>query len=174
MTNERWLPVVGFEGSYEVSDFGRVRSLDRIVICSGPTKGTYESLKRGRMLRPGPMPGGHLSVVLGRDGGSHCVHELVLVAFVGPRPAKLEARHGDGDEKNNRLDNLKWDTRGNNSRDKKWHKGATTYKLSPGDIVAIKAMLALRLFTQRKIARLFSVTESNVSCIRHRKIHIDV
>jgi predicted XRE-type DNA-binding protein len=173
MSAERWLPVVGYEGSYEVSDTGRVRSLDRSWWQASRHGTLYEHFKKGRVLRPGPATAGHMTVVLGR-GNTRLVHHLVLEAFVGPRPDGTEARHGDGNEKNNRLDNLQWDTRGNNSRDKKWHKGATTYKLSPPEIVAIKAMLDVNLFSQRKIGRLFNVTESNISCIKHRKIHIDV
>lgn len=169
--SEVWKAVPGFEGSYEVSDLGRVRSLDRYVACSGPVKGTYESLKPGRMLRPGRMTEGHLSVALGK-GNSRCVHELVLLAFVGPCPPGHECRHLDGDEANNRLLNLKWDTRGNNGRDKKWHKGCSRYKLQPDDIIAIKALLPS--MSGRALGKIFGVTESNISCIRTGKIHTDV
>lgn len=172
-TAERWRPVTGFEREYEVSNLGRVRSLDREVFCSGPNKGAYVSRKRGRVLRPGRMPRGHQSVVLGRAAGSHCVHELVLTAFIGPRPHGMEARHLDGNEANNRSDNLVWDCRGNNGRDKKWHKGVSRYKLTPDDVRHIKTLLASKV-PGRQIGSMFGVTESNISCIRTGKIHSDV
>ena len=107
--NERWLPVVGFEDLYEVSNFGRVKSLGR-PYCNG-----VRSFPP-RILRPGPSNYGHLSVVLGR-GNTWMVHTLVLTAFIGPRPPGAEGCHNDGNPANNHLDNLRWDTRSNNIRD---------------------------------------------------------
>ena len=97
---ERWRPVAGGEG-YEVSDFGRVKSLR----WTPP-----------RILKPGPSNYGHLSVVLG-PRNTRMVHQLVLIAFVGPRPPKMEVRHLDGNPANNRLENLCWGTRSDNIRD---------------------------------------------------------
>jgi hypothetical protein len=98
---ERWLPVVGFEGLYEVSDLGRVKSHRR----GAP-----------RILRPGPSNYGHLSVVLGR-GNTRMVHRLVLEAFAGPCPRGHESLHGDGGPTDNKLSNLRWGTRTENIRD---------------------------------------------------------
>jgi hypothetical protein len=115
---EQWRAVVGFEGSYEVSDQGRVRSLDRAVIYqridqySGRTITVTKYLK-GRMLRPGTMKSGHQFVVLGRRHG-FCVHVLVLTAFTGPAPEGTECCHNDGEPGNNVHSNLRWDTRANN------------------------------------------------------------
>lgn len=170
MTEERWLPVPGYEGSYEVSDMGRVRSLDRSWQQVSRHGTLHTHSMRGRMLRPGPMPGGHLSVALGK-GNSHCVHELVLLAFLGPPPPKTEARHLDGDETNNRFVNLVWDTRGNNNRDKKWHKGCKQYKLKPEEVAQIKAKPKA---SATYLADLFDVSPSTIYLIRQGKIHIDV
>ena len=62
------------------------------------------------------MTQGHLSVALGR-GNSRCVHELVLLAFVGAKPPKHECRHLNGDPADNRLENLAWGTRSENIKD---------------------------------------------------------
>ena len=113
---ENWKAVPGHEGRYEVSDQGRVRSLDAAVKCSGPVKGEYYSHKKGRMLRPGRMTLGHLSVALGR-GNSRCVHELVLLAFVGASYVGRECLHRNGVPSDNRLENLHWGTRSENIRD---------------------------------------------------------
>lgn len=112
---ERWLPVVGYEGSYEVSDQGQVRSLDRVA-------GTAEHPRRwkGRVLQPAPVGKcGHLMVALRRDGKSKSwlVHALVLTAFVGPRPVGMECCHGLGGTQDNSLQNLRWDTSSENNFD---------------------------------------------------------
>ena len=99
---EVWKLVPEYDGKYEVSDQGRVRSFQRYP--------------QGRILRPGRMPSGHLSVALGR-GNSQCVHKLVLLAFVGATPAKHECRHLNGDPADNRLENLCWGTRSENIND---------------------------------------------------------
>jgi hypothetical protein len=172
---EEWRAIPGFKGFYEVSDQGRVRSLDRIVMCEGSVRKRYASRKKGRILRPGRMTLGHMSVVLGREAGSRCVHELVLLAFEGPKPPKMEARHLNGIESDNIRSNLKWDTRGNNTRDKKWHKGAKTYKLHPDQIKDIKRELANPYYgIGVALAAKYSVSDCTISCIKRRKIHIDV
>lgn len=170
--SEVWKPVVGFEGVYEVSNMGRVRSLDRLTTQRAKGGGTCERYRKGVLLRPGKATAGHLTVALGR-GNSRLVHHLVLEAFVGPKPPGLECRHLNGVENDNRLENLRWDTRGNNSRDKKWHRGAATYKLSPSDINVIKTELAKGV-VGRRLAERFGVSESNVSCIKRGVIHCDV
>jgi hypothetical protein len=174
MNEERWLPIPGFEGSYEVSDQGRVKSLNRIVACCGPIKGAYPSTKKGRVLAPGSMPGGHLSVSLGWGFGSRCVHELVLLAFTGPAPPKTEARHRDGDPTNNRLANLSWGTRGDNIRDKKWHKGQSTYKLGPCDVYFIKTALKYKTVKRSELTRIFNISISAVDKIRSLVYHTDI
>lgn len=107
MASEVWRSVVAYEGLYEVSDQGRVRSL--------PRAGT-----RGIVLSPDiPKRGGYPSVRLSRDGRKvhRAVHSLVITAFVGPRPPGLECRHGNGDPTDNRLANLTWGTSTENAYD---------------------------------------------------------
>jgi hypothetical protein len=112
---ETWLPVVGWEGFYEVSDQGQVRSLDRVVAF-----GLQQRLARGRILKPGRDNHGVLFVNLSADGRHRVrrVHVLLLEAFVGPRPPGLDGCHWDDDSENNRLANLRWDTKSANARDK--------------------------------------------------------
>lgn len=167
---ERWLPVVGHEGEYEVSDEGRVRSLDREIMCAG----RYVSRRKGRLLKPGRATAGHLTVSLGK-GNSRLVHHLVLEAFVGSCPPGFECRHLNGDEGCNRLTNLKWDTRGNNNRDKKWHKGCAQYKLTPDDVRAIKRALRRPFIGQRAVlADQFNVHISTIDLIKAGRLHVDV
>lgn len=111
---ERWLPIRGFEGRYEVSDQGRVRSLDHFVrIVRHGVEG--ERLVRGRVLKPGPNGSGHVTVALGK-GNSRQVHQLVLETFVGPCPTGQESLHRNHVPNDNQLGNLFYGTRGENLR----------------------------------------------------------
>lgn len=113
---EIWKSVVGYEGRYEVSDLGRVRSLDRVV-NGAPGKGTY--LKPGVVLRPGAHRQGYRLVSL-HDGASrrtYKVHRLVALAFLGPAPDGMEVCHNNSDPADNRAANLRWDTRSGNMQD---------------------------------------------------------
>lgn len=116
-TGEQWRPVVGYEGLYEVSDHGRVRSLDRIT-----RTGNGDRLYRSRFLE-GYISLGYRRVALTRGGKSvhYLVHRLVLEAFVGPCPDGMEGCHNNGDRADARLSNLRWDTRLANIRDKFEH-----------------------------------------------------
>ena len=113
---EIWKDVPGYEGQYQVSDHGRVKSLDRDIVQMSRWGTLYMKSVKGVMLRPGRMPAGHVSVSLGRNN-SQCVHKLVLLAFVGPAPGGHECLHDNGDPSDNRLSNLRWGTRGDNIRD---------------------------------------------------------
>lgn len=113
---ERWLPIPSYEGLYEVSDHGRVRSLDRRVTSGRRTRfqaGRVLSGARGRVRHP------HRRVPLSREGATKdfYVHRLVLEVFVGPCPPGMEACHNDGDPTNNHLGNLRWDTHFENVQD---------------------------------------------------------
>jgi hypothetical protein len=121
MNAERWKLVAGFPG-YEVSDLGQVRSVDRTVIYRDGRRRTYPSV----LLTPIPTGLlGHLRVNLGRDAEGviqrRYVHRIVLEAFVGPCPDGMEGCHGPTGPTDNRLSNLRWDTRSANNHDKAVH-----------------------------------------------------
>lgn len=115
MIAEEWRPVVGYEGRYEVSNFGSVRSLPRV-----DTKGRRV---RGRILAVSTHPSGHQRVKLSRDGDhrSTSLHRVVLIAFAGPPSPGHEVLHGDGNPANNHLSNLRWGTRSENILDRVRH-----------------------------------------------------
>lgn len=114
---ERWLPVVGFEGSYEVSDWGRVRGLDRIV----RRRDGHTQRIRGRVLMPCPDTHGYLQVNLLRSGKhtKRGVHVLVMAAFIGPRPPGMQIRHGPNGKLDNSLANLSYGTQSENQQDRR-------------------------------------------------------
>jgi hypothetical protein len=99
---EQWLPVVNFEGVYEVSDEGQVRSLDRSSPCTSRWGKDFDRRYEGKTLRPGTKPGGYLFVGLYDMQGNakYCmVHRLVAGAFIGPCPQGMEVAHNDGNKK---------------------------------------------------------------------------
>jgi hypothetical protein len=102
-----WREVAGFEGYYEVSSEGEVRSAMR-------RKGS-----KGGVLKAGTTKDGYKLVSLWRDGrGLSCnVHRLVAAAFLGPCPAGMEVRHLDGDPANNVAANLRYGTSSENNWD---------------------------------------------------------
>lgn len=118
MINEEWRDVLGFEGSYQVSNAGRVRSVDRQISRLNRWGTISVDNRKGHVLSPASNAGGHLFVALGKDN-PRFVHRLVLAAFVRERREGEECRHLDGDPKNNQLDNLAWGTRSENIQDRK-------------------------------------------------------
>lgn len=116
---ERWLPVVDWEDSHEVSDQGRVRSVDRpVTLKNGKIR-----WQRGRVLAQWATERGHLNVQLCAEGRSvHAkVHRLVLIAFVGLPPEGTECCHGEAGPSVNWLYNLRWDTQSENMLDRGRH-----------------------------------------------------
>lgn len=97
---EMWLPIVGYVGVYEVSNFGRVRRFG------------------GRALRPIARRDGYAHVCLSKSGKilTVMIHRLVALAFLGPRPDGLVINHKDGNKRNNRAANLEYITYQENSR----------------------------------------------------------
>lgn len=112
---ERWLPVPDWEGLYEVSDHGRVRSLARTIIRSNGRP--YSVPERILTERVGSM--GYPQVSLCRDNKIRqaSVHVLVLEAFDRPRPEGHHACHWDDIKTNNHVSNLRWGTPSDNAQD---------------------------------------------------------
>ena len=118
---EQWKDIVGFEGLYQVSDLGRVRSLDRAVAGARGSK----RLIRGRILvlKHNSSTSDHLFVLLssGNKKFKRYVHRLVLSTFLEVCPPEKECCHNDGDPTNNCLSNLRWDSHSNNILDCRYH-----------------------------------------------------
>lgn len=107
---EEWRSIEGYEGLYEVSSYGRVRSLDRYEINNLG----YKRLLKGKILSPGIKKDGYFIVSL--KNKNFRVHRLVAQAFI-PNPEGLpQVNHKDEDKSNNNVDNLEWcDSKYNNN-----------------------------------------------------------
>lgn len=105
-STEVWKDIPGYEGRYQVSDMGRVKSLARVVSC-----GTWNKSQKERVLKPG-LCKGYKQVVLCKDGKREprTVHRLVAQAFLENSDGKPQINHKDGDKENNRASNLEWAT----------------------------------------------------------------
>lgn len=160
---ETWKAVPGREGEYEVSDQGRVRSLDRII-----TRKDGRTAKcKGRLLTPKPNVGGYLSLRLGR-GFPAMVHQLVMLAFVGPSNG-MYACHNNGVKTDNRLCNLRYDTAYGNQADRaahgtEWYGSMVPFaKLNEAQVSEIKRRLAKE--THAAIAKDYGVCAGTVTQI---------
>lgn len=115
---ETWRHIPGYLGLYEVSDRGRVRSLDRRVNYRDGRSRFYP----GQILEASTTPFGYKVVTLSNGKASkqvRTVHRLVCLAFIGPRPPKMDICHRDNNKENNSLENLRYDTREGNLADSK-------------------------------------------------------
>jgi hypothetical protein len=146
---EQWRPVLGYEGCYEASNFGRIRSLDRVH----PFKGRMRRAP-GRMLKPCMIGLKHIlqypAVVLHKNNikGMRTVHSVILETFVGPRPDKMQGAHNDGNTLNNRLDNLRYATPVSNSADRLKHNTYTEGEHCSNAIIVDNAIREILLYKQ--------------------------
>lgn len=167
---EIWMAVVGWEGFYEVSDLGRVRSVDRSVV---DPNGRVQRFK-GRVLAPSRTTGGYCQVMFSR-GGKHInvsIHRLVLLAFVGDPPVGMVGCHRDGNQTANNLANLKWDTQANNLMDKIAHGTDQRGERNAQVILTDEKILEIRERLSkgvrgvgRQLAREYGVSVSTISAI---------
>ncbi len=113
---ELWLPVVGYEGLYEVSNLGRVRSVERTVETR---KGVFSPLK-AKIMSP-TISRGYLRLHLYKKGKSlsKYVHVLVAEAFIGAKPQGLQTLHGIRGKLCNEPANLSYGTAKENAADRK-------------------------------------------------------
>lgn len=125
MMEENWRPVVGYEGKYEVSNAGVIRSVDMILGCKNGGKRFH----KGRVKPQRANNRGYLYVTLCSDGKSvrKLVHRLVAEAFVSNSLAKEQVNHIDGNQKNNNADNLEWVTDNENKAHSSIQNGGTQH-----------------------------------------------
>lgn len=170
MINEEWKPVKGYEGRYEVSNLGRVRSLKRATTNGVVLK---QTIKHGYM---------HVCLSKENKPSTKRVHRLVAEAFIANPMGKPVVNHIDGDKTNNAASNLEWATNSENELHsfrvlgKKpnipWKGKPRKFarKLSYADAVAIIDSKR----PSRELAAEFGVSKTTILNIRKRKIYREV
>lgn len=175
-SEEAWRDVIGYEGHYQISDQGRLRSLRRTVMFSRRGKLIAYSLQ-GKILNLKIDKDGYSRARLWKDGvvQQHAVHRLVLMAFVGPCPQGMESRHLDGKPTNNSVGNLVWDTHFNNIADRVTHGTAPrgersrSAKLTEDQVREIRHLYSKGGVTRERLAVRFGVSPATVSHITTRR-----
>lgn len=166
---EVWKAVVGREGEYEVSDLGRVRSLDRRVRLS-PSRQAPNGCTifvAGKTLQPGLSSNGYLTVSIG--GESIPVQHLVAGAFLGSRPEGLLVLHNDGCRTNNAASNLRYGTAAENAADSVKHgtrvRGSKyrSAKLHEWTAAVVRALKGH--WPQSDLAMLFDVSPAAIQAV---------
>lgn len=153
MSEIEWRSVAGFEGLYEVSNYGDVKALERLVMNNGGLQRKHE-----RILKH--TKEGHCLVVLCKEGKTfpRLVHRLVAESFIPNPEGKPCVDHIDTDPQNNRVDNLRWCTqkencnnpisRANNSKSKMGHPPYSSSDISRENIKKAHDAIRGRSFSQ--------------------------
>lgn len=168
---EIWKSVDGWVGFYEVSNEGRVRSIDRVHAVINRFGNVENRRQRGQMLKLTKSKNGYLIVSFTRPGGVreyHTVHTLVARTFIGPTPPGCEVCHNDGDRTHNRFENLRYDSRSANALDRHRHgtmnqaHGEDHYfrKLCDEDVRWIRKMAGS--VSNREMGRALGVTHGTI------------
>ena len=164
-------PIPSHPGYAATSD-GRIISLERIT--------SHGHHRKCGIMKPYRLRGGHLRVTVHKQGVhfGKLVHRLVLEAYVGPCPEGMEACHNNGDPRDNRIENLRWDTRSANHLDAAKHgthpglrrkgEGHPLAKLTELDVRWIRYLEKAGI-SRKDLAEVYSICGSNVSAIVTRR-----
>ena len=164
---ELWKDIPGYDGKYQASTMGRIRSIDHKVrgICYFNCKEFYRMVK-GRVLKPGQYcKCGHVSVVLGRGTNGKPVHQLIAITFIGTCPQNMEVLHKNGNPRDNRVENLSYGTRTENILDI-YRQGGVWRKLSLDDVEAIRSGICCGI-KGVELAALYEVSSNTISRVKH-------
>lgn len=171
--SEKWKKIPGYQDLYSASNYGRIRSKDRIVPC----RGGKTRLHRGKVLAAGARGlYGYLTIVLHKDGigKTELVHRLVAQAWI-PNPKRLPfVLHLDDCPSNCAVDNLKWGTHQDNMDDmslkERGSRGETkgSAKLTDAKVRKIRKLYS-KGHSQRALAEEFGVAQSAVSSVVNNK-----
>ena len=164
---ELWRDIPGYEGAYQVSSRGRVRSLPRVIpIFDRRHQVSYSRPCPGKILRQAVCDrAGHVSVHLGKYCRGIPVHQLVMLAFHGSPPPGMETMHLNGIPTDNRPENLRYDTHSENLHDI-YIQGGKARKLTAEDVHQIRFGLNCGII-QKELAHMYHVSRNTIGDIQH-------
>ena len=175
IVNEIWKDIKGYEGLYQISNYGRVKSLIRHII----NKNGRNITKKEKIMKLTYDRDGYLLVGLNKDKKQtqFRVHRLVLINFVNNVENKPETNHLNSIRDDNRLINLQWCTRSENSRHSYRqgnNKGAFGEKsgsciLTENEVHVIRGLLENTALKHREIAEIFNISCTTVCDVKSRK-----
>lgn len=169
---EAWKDIEGYEGLYQVSNRGRVRSLDRVEYINNKVGGITRRVRKGKILKPcfdGKKNYVHVNLSVDNESHTVNIHRLVALAFL-PNPCNYrEINHKDEDKTNNNVDNLEWcDHSYNNTYGSKFQSTLGVKnpqaKLTEVDVLEIRKRRNQGELL-RVLANEFGVCESRISAI---------
>lgn len=176
---EIWRDIKGYEGYYQVSTLGRVRSLDRTikVIKTSPKGKVFvsERFYKGKIMSYKKLEKFYPSVALSKHGKNKhfMIHKLVAETFIPNIESKKCVNHINNVKYDNRIENLEWCTYSENSLhavnySKTWYLGEQqkNSKLTEKDVYMILDLLRQKNYKQKHIASFFGVTPSIISTIK--------
>jgi len=181
MNEEKWLPVKGYEGLYEVSSHGRVKSLERTVIKHSKFGEQFAYIVKEKILKQSINRVGYFAVSLHNNKmKTIVVHKLVCEAFIGECQKGYEICHRDSNKLNNCLENLRYDTSLNNKQDMKlnetWpsREKSHYHKLTESEVQEIYSLLKNTSIHRKEIGEMYSVHKDTISAINTgRSWHLD-
>lgn len=161
---EYWKDIPGYVGKYQVSNMGRVKSIERVINSKNQFI-EFKHTSKERVLAPGRSDKcGHTSVVLNDPRKKYMVHKLVMLAFVGPIPNGMCVCHNNGISYDNRLCNLRYDTQHENVIDV-YRLGRAWRSLTIDDVEAIRFGLWCGISCS-ELGRMFGVAHQTISKIK--------
>ena len=177
MMEEIWKDIEGYEGIYQVSNLGRVRSLDRIVPALCHKTGTIVDYHRkGRIIRQRPISSGSGYLVITihdneQKAHTQLVHRLVARAFVPGYREGLDVNHKDEDKTNNRADNLEWCDRQYNINygTGKWRR--EKYNARPVEQLTTDGKVIARYDNASQAARALGCDPTTINAVCRGKPH---
>lgn len=185
---EMWVDVDGYEGIYQISNKGNVRSLDRYVV----TKNGRRNFYHGKILKQSSDKDNYLSIELWRNGQAKRVrvHRLVTKTFIGsPSKEQAQVNHKNGKPYDNRVENLEWCTPSENMQHAydsgliinnvvPDNTGANNgrAKLTETDVIEIINLYKTGDYKQAELAEMFGIVQTGISGIVLRKTwkHIEL
>ena len=156
---EIWKPVEGYEDRYEISNFGRVKSLD-----------SRHKSHCGKIMKPWINSNKkylYITLRKNKQKKTYAIHALVLNAFTGKNPGGKQCAHYDGDPQNNHIDNLRWATAQENIDDRKRHGRTASGERSGGARLDEKCVKTIMKLKNKGLSK-YEI--SHLACVSHMAV----